>query len=58
MASNFKGYADTNPHLLYEHYHQIILDNIEARENLNYNEVIEDDNSYNEDSDDSNDDDN
>ena len=54
----FKGYADMNPHLLSEHDHQIILDKIEARENLNHNEYVEDENYYNVDSDDSDNDDN
>ena len=47
-----------NPHLLSEHYHQIILDKIEARENLNHDEYVEDENYYNVDSDDSDDYDN
>ena len=47
-----------NPHLLSEHNHQIILDNIEARDNLNHDEYVEDKNYYNIDSDDSDDDDN
>ena len=58
LQSRFKGYADMNPHLLSEHDHQIILDKIEARENLNYDEHMEDENYYNVDSDDSDDDDN
>ena len=58
LPSRFKGYADMNPHLLSEHYHQIILDRIEARENLNHNECMEDENDYNVDSDYSDDDDN
>ena len=56
LPSHFKGYADMNPHLLSEHDHQIILDNIEARENLNHDEYVEDENYYNVDSDDSDDD--
>ena len=44
LPSNFKGYADTKPHLLSEHDHQIILDKIEARENLNHDEYVEDGN--------------
>ena len=36
LPSRFKGYADMNPNLLFEHDHQIILDRIEARENLNH----------------------
>ena len=57
MPSNFKGYADTNPHLLSEHEDKIILDQIEARENLNHDEYVENKNYYNVDSDDSDDDD-
>ena len=47
-----------NPHLLSEHDHQIILDKIEARENLNHDKHVEDGYYYNVDSDDSDDDDN
>ena len=47
-----------NPHLLSEHDHQIILDNIEARENIYHDEYVEDENYYNVDSDDYDDDDN
>ena len=42
LPSRFKGYADMNPHLLSEHNHQIILDKIEAIENLNHDEYVED----------------
>ena len=52
LPSNFKGYADMNPHLLSEHDHQIILYKIAARENLNHDEYVEDENYYNVDSDD------
>ena len=31
LPSRFKGYVDMNPHLLSEHNHQIILDDIEVR---------------------------
>ena len=41
LPSRFKGYADMNPHLLSEHDHQIILDKIEERENLNHDEYVE-----------------
>ena len=58
LPSCFKGYADINPHLLSEHDHQIILDKIEARENINHDEYVEYENYYNVDSDDSDDDDN
>ena len=36
FPSRFKGYSDMNPHLLSEHDNQIILDKIEARENINH----------------------
>ena len=47
-----------NPHLLSKHDHQIILDKIEARENINHDEYAEDENYHNVNSDDSDDDDN
>ena len=46
------------PHLLSEHGHQIILDKIEARENINHDEYVEYENYYNIDSGGSDDDDN
>ena len=46
------------PHLLSKPDHQIVLDEIEARENLNNEEYLEDENCYNVDSDDSDADDN
>ena len=58
LPSCFKGYSFINPHLWSEHDHQIILDKIEARENLNHDEYVEVENDYNVDSDDSDDDDN
>ena len=33
-----------NPHLISEHDHQIILDKIEARKNINDDEYVEDEN--------------
>ena len=36
-----------NPRSLSEHDHQIILDKIEARENLNHDEYVEDEKYYN-----------
>ena len=45
-----------NPHLLFEHYHQIILNKIEERENFNHEEYAEYKNYYNVDSDDYDDD--
>ena len=47
-----------NPHLLSEHNHQIILNKIKTRENLNHDEYVEDENYYNVDSYDSDYDDN
>ena len=47
-----------NPHLLSEHHHQIILDKIESRENIDHDQYVEDENYYNVDSDDSDDEDN
>ena len=44
FPSRFKGYAFMNPRLLSEHDHQNILDKIEARENLNHDEYVEDEN--------------
>ena len=40
LPSRFKGYYDINPHLIYEHNHQITLDKIEARDNLNRDEYL------------------
>ena len=53
LPSLFKVYTDMNHNLLSEHDHQIILYKIEARENLNHDEYVEDENYYNVDSDDS-----
>ena len=55
FPSRFKGYADMNPHLLSVHDHHIILDKIEARENINHDEYVDDENYYNVDSNDSDD---
>ena len=41
LISYFKEYAFTNPRLLSKQYHQIILDQIESRENLNHGEYAE-----------------
>ena len=49
----YKGYADMKPCLLSVHNHQVILEKIEARENLNHDEYAEEENYYNVDSDDS-----
>ena len=37
----YKGYADMNPCLLSVHNHQVILEKIEAIENLNHDEYVE-----------------
>ena len=58
LPSCFKGYTDMNPHLISEQDYQTILDKIEAKENINHDEYVEDKNYYNVDSDDSDDDDN
>ena len=58
FQSRFKGYDDMNSHLLSEQDHQIILDKIKARVNLNHDEYAEDENHHNADSDDFDDDDN
>ena len=58
FSSCFKGNSDMNRYLLSEHNHQIILDKIEARKNINHNEYVEYENYYNVDSDDYNENDN
>ena len=54
LQSCFKGYNDMNPHLWYEHNHQIVSGKIEGMEKLNYEEYVEDENYYNIGSNDSN----
>ena len=49
----YKGYADMNSCLLSVHDHQVILGKIEARENLNHDEYVEEEDNYNVDSDES-----
>ena len=49
----YKGYTDMNSCLLSVHNHQVILEKIEARENLNHNEYVEEEDYYNVDSDES-----
>ena len=43
----YKGYVDMNPLLLSVHDHQVILEKIEARENLNHDEYVEEEYYYN-----------
>ena len=40
-----------NPRLLSVHYQQVVLEKIEARENLNHDEYVEEEDNYNVDSD-------
>ena len=47
----YKGYADMNPCLLPVNNHQVILEKIEARENINPDEYVEEEDYYNVDSD-------
>ena len=58
LPLRYKGYADMNPCLLSVHNHQVILEKIEARENLNHHEYLEEEDYYNVDSDESDIDDN
>ena len=53
LPLRYKGYADMNPCLLSVHDHQIILEKIEARENINLDEYVEEEDYYNVDSDES-----
>ena len=53
MPLRYKGYDDTNPRLLSVHNHQVILERIEARENLSHYEYVEEEDYYNVDSDES-----
>ena len=53
LPLRYKGYADMNPCLLSVHNHQGILEKIEARENLNHDEYVEEEDYYNVDSDES-----
>ena len=53
LPLRYKGYADMNPCLLSVHYHQLILETIEARVNINHDEYVEEEYHYNVDSDES-----
>ena len=50
---HYKVYADMKACLLSVHDHQLILGKIEARENLNHDEYVEEEDYYNVDSDES-----
>ena len=41
LPLRYRGYADTNPCLLSVHDHQVISEKIEARENINHDEYME-----------------
>ena len=41
LPLRYKVYADMKPFLLSVHNHQLILEKIEARENLNHDEYVE-----------------
>ena len=53
LPLRYKGYDDMNPCLLSVHDHQVILEKIEARENLNHDEYVEEEDYSNVDSDES-----
>ena len=53
LPLRYKRYADMKPYLLSVHYHQVILKNIKARENLNRDEYVEEEYYYYVDSDES-----
>ena len=53
LPLHYKGYSDMNPCLLSVHNHQVILEKIEARENLNHDECVEEEDYYNVDNNDS-----
>ena len=40
LSLRYKGYADMNPHLLSLYNYQVILEKIEAKENLNHDEYV------------------
>ena len=58
LPLRYKGYSDMNPCLLSVHNYQVILEKIEARENLNHDEYVEKEDYYNVYSDESDIDDN
>ena len=53
LPLRYKGYSDMYPCLLFVHNHQVILEKIEARENINHDEYVEEEDYYNVDSDES-----
>ena len=53
LPLQYKGYSDMNPCLLSVRDHQVILEKIEARKNINHDEYVEEEDYYNVDSDES-----
>ena len=53
LPLRYKGYADMNPCFLSVHDNHVILEKIEARENLNHDEYAEEEDYENVDSDES-----
>ena len=53
LGCNHINSTSNDPCLLSEHDHQVILENFEARENLNHDEYMEEEDYYNVDSDES-----
>ena len=47
LPLRYKGYADMNPFVLSVHNHQVILEKIEARENINHDKYVEEEYYYN-----------
>ena len=41
LPLRYKGYADMNPCLLSVHDHQVVLETIEARKNINHDKDVE-----------------
>ena len=50
LPLSYKGYANMNPCLLSVHDYRVILEKIEARENLNHYDYVEEEDYYNVDS--------
>ena len=53
LPLHYKGYADMTPCFLSVHDHQVLLEKIEARENRNHDEYVEEEDYYDVDSDES-----
>ena len=51
LDRNHINSKSNDPFLLSEHNHQVILEKIETRENLNHDEYVEEEDYYNDDSD-------